>query len=172
MEDIMLDIETLGTSHDAVIVQIGACYFDRTGNVGGKLSLNVSMRDCLKKGLKVDAGALKFWFGQKSISWISHPLLLGEALQKLRNFTDRKAAVWSHSTFDIPILVNAYKVFGQGPPFGYRSTRDIRTLVDLAGVEYEKNHEALKTHDALRDCVYQVSFCARCFEKLRKNHKK
>ena len=168
MKDIMLDIETLGTSFDAVIVQIGACYFNRTGDIGEKLSLNVSIKDCLDKRLKVDAGALKFWFAQKNISWTLNPLSLSEALQRLRDFVSKKALIWSHATFDIPIIANAYHVIGQKPPFSYRNTRDIRTLNDLARVERAKNHEKLKVHDALKDCIYQVSYCVQCFKKLGK----
>ena len=42
MKDVMIDFETLGNSNNAVVVQIGACYFDRkTGEIGYKFETNI-----------------------------------------------------------------------------------------------------------------------------------
>ena len=49
MKDLMVDIETLGVSHDSVITQIGACYFDRnTGEIGAKFIANIDLSSCTK----------------------------------------------------------------------------------------------------------------------------
>ena len=51
MNDLMLDIETLGTTYNAVVVQVGAIYFDRlTGDIDAGICLNISIDDCLKHG--------------------------------------------------------------------------------------------------------------------------
>ncbi len=43
MNDVMLDLETLGTRHDAMIISIGAVYFEReTGLIGPGFSMNVN----------------------------------------------------------------------------------------------------------------------------------
>jgi hypothetical protein len=169
--DMMVDIETLGTRKNSVITQIGACFFDRnTGEVGEKFSINVQIQDCLNKGLMIDEGSLRFWFGQPEKTFLYEPLSLPKALGKFRSFyyLNKKALVWSHSTFDIPVLENAYNIIGEKTPFQFRNARDIRTLVDLSGIKYKKEEgKDPKTHDALDDCIYQVKYCCEAFSKLK-----
>jgi len=49
MDNIMLDLETLGT----VITQIGAVYFDWTGKTGETFLVNVNIKSCLDRGLEI-----------------------------------------------------------------------------------------------------------------------
>lgn len=166
MKDLMLDIETLGTSYNAVITQMGACYFDRQGGIGDKFLVNIQIQDCLNQGLVVDAGAIKFWLEQKERSFLIEPLKLSRALGLFRNFCKDVKFIWCHSTFDLPIVANAYKIFGEKLPFSYRAIRDIRTLVDLSN--HQKPKTVNNTHNALEDCIYQVGYCSECFIKLAK----
>jgi len=170
MKDIMLDIETLGTLHNSVITQIGMLYFDRlTGELGKELLVNIRIQDCIDSGLRVDGGALKFWFEQENKSFLKNPVTLSKALECVRTFYDKQSLVWAHSTFDFPLLSNAYSVIGQGFALPYRNLRDIRTLVDLSGLEYIKKEDSKdpKTHNAMEDCKYQVVYCVECFKKLK-----
>lgn len=166
--DLMIDIETLSTSYNAVITQIGACYFDReTGEIGKEFSANIQIQDCLNKGLEVRGDTIKFWLLQEGRTFLNNPETLNQVLAKLRYFYDGKAKVWAHATFDFPILANAYKVVGEGFPLPYRNLRDIRTLTDLAKVEHKKNgEEGPKNHNALDDCRYQVKYCVEYFNAL------
>jgi len=175
MNDLMVDIETLGTKSNSVITQIGAVFFDRyTGKTGEELSINIQIQDCLDKGLQVDAGAIKFWLGQTGRSFLKEPVALQTALDSLRKHykLHKDVLVWAHATFDFPILANAYEVIKQGFAFLYKNLRDIRTLVDLAKLDYKKFKEDgakdPKTHNALSDCLYQVKYCVEAFNKLRK----
>lgn len=171
----MVDIETLGTSYNSVIVQIGAVYFDRyTGLLDGdtktQFSVNIQIQDCLNKGLKIDAGALKFWFeqGADKMSWLKEPVSLEKALAYFRDFSCKAENVWSHASFDMPIIANAYQSIGQRLPFPYKAIRDIRTLVSLADIPFDKDaHKIGKTHTGLEDAIYQVSYCVKCFNKLK-----
>ena len=170
MNDIMLDIETLGTGNNSIVIQIGAVYFNRdAGELGKELSVNITLQSCFDVGLKADSGSLKFWFNQpQPYSWLNSPIDLNKALQLLREFYDKKALVWSHSTFDFPRLAEAYTAIGQGFALPYRNLRDIRTLVDLSGIEYKKDVKGdPKNHDALDDCKYQVKYCVKAFDKLK-----
>ncbi|MCH7604937.1 3'-5' exoribonuclease [Patescibacteria group bacterium] len=171
MRDLMCDIETLGTRNDSVITQIGACYFDRyTGEVGEKFLINVSIQDCLNLGLRVDAGAMKFWFDQaqkgSKLTFLKQPASFTRALQAFRDFSNDCKTVWSHP-FDMKILDSAYRILGQSIPIHYRKHRDIRTLVDMANIPKDSDRSG-KTHDALDDCLYQVRYCVKCFLSLRR----
>lgn len=169
MKDLMIDIETLGTSHNAVVTQIGALKFNReTGETDKGICLNVSIDDCLRLGLEVDAGALKFWW-ENVPSFLEGAMPVGKAVQILNEYCKGAEAVWSHATFDMPILANMCLKVGQKKlPFPYRNCRDIRTLVDIPGVKMDKEEKKIqKTHNALEDCVYQVKYCVRCFRALK-----
>ena len=170
-KDVMLDLETLGTDNNAVVTQIGACYFDRyTGDIGEKLSVNLEIGSCLEKGLTITSGSIKFWLERKEqATFLSKPESLSKGLSLFTQFIDKKAIMWSHATFDPIILASAYRAIGQGLPYSYRNLRDIRTLVDLSGIKYKKdeNEDDPKDHDALNDCLYQVGYCVECFKALQ-----
>jgi len=171
MKDIMIDVETLGTAPGSVVTQIGAVYFDRdTGELGSEMLVNLNIDDCLNAGLVVDGGSLKFWFDQprENASFTKNAVPLTKGLQTLRDFYDGKALVWSHATFDFPILHSAYRAIGQKLCFPYRNLRDIRTLVDLSNRPFTKDKDGdPKNHNGLDDCKYQVKYCVECFNILR-----
>ena len=174
----MLDIECLSNGNCASIVQIGACFFDRyTGSVNPLevFSVNINIQSCIDAGLQVDGDTIKWWMDQVikrgEPSWLKDPVPVETALGKFREFyykINKSALVWSHATFDVVILSNAYRTIGQKTPYLYRNCRDIRTLVDLSGVHTKKEGEGdPKNHNALDDCIYQVKYCVECFNKLK-----
>jgi len=169
MNDLMLDIETLGTGHNAVITQIGAVYFIRnTGQALSQFQTNIQIQDALNEGLEIDGSALKFWFEQgiERMTWLKEPVCLSKALENFRQFCMKDTLAWSHATFDFPILTNAYNIFNSKLPIPYRNLRDIRTLIDLSNLPYNKP-KTDKTHDALDDCLYQIKYCKEAFNLLR-----
>lgn len=170
MNDLMVDIETLGYKPDAVIVQIGACYFDRyTGEIGNEFLANIDMQNCIDLGLTIDGLTLEFWFKQPVRTWLDSPVLsLSHALVNFQCFATECKQAWAHANFDFPILLGAYQKLGLRLPFHFRAMRDLRTLVDLVKVKY--THEARSDrHDALADCKFQVAYAIKCFNKLE-NH--
>ena len=95
MDNIMLDLETLGT----VITQIGAVYFDWTGKTGETFLVNVNIKSCLDRGLEIKYKELKFWLENRSrITWNKNTIPLTKALEELTTFCkiNKKAHVWSH----------------------------------------------------------------------------
>ena len=170
MKDIMLDLETLGTQHDAMIVQIGACYFDReTGDIGEKFKANI-VYDHDEKRFSIEQGTVMWWLQQSeearnSISGDAFPL--ETVLRDLHDFLDRDDTnLWSHTTFDMPILANAFDAIGLKLPIPYRRMRDLRTLVDLAD-HHSKAPRVGTHHDALDDALYQVVYAVEAMNKLK-----
>lgn len=167
MNDLMVDIETLGSGSNALILQVGACYFNRlTGEVGDKFCHSVSIQDSLDWDFSVDGSTIEFWLKQVNRSFLVDPLLIEEVLKLFSQFAKTAESAWAHATFDFPILADAYKKLGLRLPFPYWITRDIRTLVDLSGVPVPKTVKD-KSHDALEDCIYQVGYCTKCFQAIR-----
>ncbi|HDD45108.1 MAG TPA: 3'-5' exoribonuclease [Candidatus Desulfofervidus auxilii] len=168
MNNIMLDIETLGT----VITQIGAVYFDDNGNIGDKFLVNVNIESCLKYGLEIQYKNLKWWLERTNlITWMKNTIPISVALAHLTEFCNKnkKARVWSHY-YDIMILEFACYKIGRKLPFHYKRWRDLRTAVDLADLKKEKKKENEKTHNALDDCIYQINYLTKAL-KVLKNEK-
>lgn len=168
MKDLMLDIETLGTRPTSVICQLGACYFDRqTGEIGEKFLQNIEVGSALIAGLTIDQSTVNWWKEQDEQTWHTGLADIWSVLRLFSDFCKDVKSVWSHASFDAPIVQNAYQMCGIKPPWHYRAVKDIRTLVDLTNPEF-KSDKKLKTHNALDDCLYQVKYCVECFNKLRK----
>lgn len=170
MKDVMIDIETLGTRHDAMIIQIGACYFDReTGEIGDTFSKTVSTEGFYQDKFSVDYETVKWWFAQSKeaqMSVMKNPTPIGMVLEDLDDFIEKDTCLWSHATFDIPILGNAFATARMLPPVKYRNMRDIRTLMDLAGPGVEKPRTGIH-HNALDDCKYQVEYCVDAMKRIK-----
>lgn len=173
MKDLMLDIETMGNRSTSAIIQIGACYFNRyTGEIGDNFLENILLKSSIEDwGLTVDPSTIQWWMEQENKSWMKDGKELMNVLSYFQGFAKEAKYAWSHSTFDIPILCNAYNVIGLALPFHYRLTRDIRTLTHLADVPKNETTEKRKgdtdSHNALNDCLSQVKYCVECFNKLK-----
>lgn len=171
MKDIMLDLETLGTRHDAMIIQIGACYFDReTGEIGRAFSVNIDPKGYEDK-FTIDYGTIAWWFQQSDAARravMGNTLSLEEALRILGDFffDPSDVCIWSHATFDMPILANAFNIVGIKNRLPFRNARDIRTLMDLAGPSAPMSRDGIH-HNALDDCKYQVEYCVQAMQKLK-----
>lgn len=170
MKDVMIDIETMGTRSTSMIVQIGACYFDReTGEIGKTFKININPLD---DKLTVDWHTIKWWLIQSEEARNS---IIDEsfhdtysALTELQDFLNIEAKyIWSHATFDIPILLNAFHVYNLKFPLHYTKMRDIRTLMDIANHKGNKQARVGTHHDALDDCEFQVKYCVEAMNKLK-----
>lgn len=163
MKDVMIDVETLGNGKNALLIQIGAVYFDRhTGEIGDGFKVNIDAIDCGNSGGEFDADTVYWWLSQSREaidSVIAEPReKIGLAMVKFCAFLCHAEAVWSHATFDFVIIQETLKRLGL-PPLKYKLARDIRTLVDLAGINTKKYERLGIHHDALDDCNFQIKYC-------------
>lgn len=170
---VTFDLETLGNTHDAPIVQIAAVEFNHQGEILNSFSRNVTLSHELDQ-FTVSYSTIKFWMEQSKEAQDAvfnlkntHPLVY--ALTDFQEWCDDlegKRKFWSHATFDPVILKNAYGKCNLACPIHFRDFVDIRTLNLLAGdVEVEENK--LK-HDALSDCIHQAEYISAMLQKLYK----
>lgn len=173
MKDLMVDLETWGNDKDSVIVQIGACYFDRyTGEIGDTFSVNIDANESMRLGFNVWPSTIYWWLQQSDEarrSFLTDTVATTEAIIMFNDFAKKSKQIWSHATFDFILLMGHFQRLNVTPKFHYRNARDIRTLVDLAKVD-TRNFERIGTHhNALDDCIFQVKYCTACFKKLNTN---
>jgi hypothetical protein len=176
MEDIMLDLETLGTGQNSVILQVGLAIFDiTTGEVGNTLELNISLQDSLDCGFSIDGRTVAWWMRQADgarqsvLASPSYPVEV--ALDLISDFVIqiKDPRLWSHATFDAPILNNYYQKMGKRPPYRYRQQMDLRTMGFLCrelDFPLGKSPKIGERHTALADCLRQVKQLSAAYQKI------
>lgn len=164
--NVTFDLETLGNTSQAPIVQIAAVLFDNQGQILSSINLKADLKT-IPQGFVVDFDTLKWWFSQSdqaiksvmTLGKLSHHDMCKEFLkwvQRIREEYGKDISFWSHATFDPPILDNNFKVAKVYNPIPFRSHRDIRTLTHFAGfIDVKRSGIA---HDAIDDCIYQAKY--------------
>lgn len=169
---VMVDLETLSTAPDAAILSIGACVFTPgTGAIGEKLIVNIDVQSCIDRGMRVDAGALYWWFEQSDnarLGILGNRVHLDCALALLTTFVQRAAksrmsapiAVWSDgAAFDLPILRHAFAVSKVPCPWSYKQEMCMRTIRAGWGADITPPMEDTSAaHNALYDAVTQATY--------------
>ena len=138
MNNIMLDLETLGNGSNSVIISIGAVKFDpKTKQLGSEFYANVDAESCVKAGLKMDVSTVLWWMQQSDQArsvFKNKGLTLINALVGFSDWIgDKKnTLVWGNgANFDNVILSNAYKAVGLEQPWPYWGDRCYRTIKAL-----------------------------------------
>ena len=174
--DFMVDLETLDNNPTAVIVQIGCVAYEReTGEEVATFRWNVDAEDELRNGFTVNGSTIEWWMQQAldgQCSWLGASIGGKDMLQRFSKFvrehSTKKSVMWSHSTFDAPILFYHFNKYNMSTPIKYSFWLDLRTLSMLgrgvAAIPKEARPE--DAHDALADCRYQVKWAVKCWKAL------
>ena len=163
MNHVMVDLETLGTTADAVILSIGAVRFDLSS---GKISdeefySSISVESNLSWKRRISEDTLLWWFKQDAAARqvFFEPK---EALEhSLVQFSDwigtGEHIMWSNGAdFDLPMLAHAFSVCGIEIPWKFWNSRCYRTYKNLPGAKAVKlPHEGVK-HNAMADAFSQA----------------
>lgn len=177
MSDVMLDLETLGTSAGCTILSIGAAQFGRDGLKGSFYTV-INRRSCLNAGLVEDPDTLAWWGRQspearKTLGEAGDPAAsvpLGNALFQLDFWLSQVAGledierktlkVWGNGAdFDLPILAEAYRRAGFSVPWAAYNGRCYRTLKNLMPAITLKRSGT--HHNALSDAQSQAEHAVR-----------
>lgn len=166
MSHIMLDIETLGTSSNSIILTIGAIKFKPTTPIDSIENCDtfyrrIDIESCRKVGLISEEQTVKWWNSQDSSVKFEalenqDRLPLTQVLLEFTKWFGKSVKIWGHGDdFDCVILTNAYKACNLTPPWKFWNTRDTRTLFDLARVNI-KSFCQDNIHHALHDSYRQI----------------
>lgn len=155
----MIDIETFGVGNQAPIESIGAVVFDEI-EIREAFHRHIPMQDMDK--FVFDSDTILWWMKQselarKSVTNGIRDIPLAKTLADLNQLiksADYIIAKGSH--FDIPILMNAYKVMGVEVGFHWYNVVDLRTFIHAFPDMIFPKVEGIK-HNALDDCVNQVN---------------
>lgn len=171
MKSVMLDLETLGTRPECVILTLGAIKFDpyNIDSFGASLYLRFNVDEQIAIGREVQQDTLDWWAKQDSAVrnealGDSNRATLEAATQQLNKFLVGVETIWAQGpVFDIVILENFYRQLGKPVPWNYWQIRDSRTLFGVHGDPRVKGRSG--HHDALADCIYQAQGVQQIYQK-------
>ena len=167
----MLDLETLSTDPNAVIVTIAAVRFSLSlnNNETEDFFVNINPLSSKSYGLHINKNTLDWWKNQKPDAlkaWQHSQVDLSEAVTKFLEFTgddDKYSHYWANGmSFDEPILRTSIKVVGKKEPWKYWNFHDARTAYYLANFNTRDAPRVGNYHSALDDCKTQISWLKTC----------
>lgn len=172
MLNIMIDIETLGTSPDAAIISIGAAAVNPEGELVGKF--HVYTEECPSGKATMSQETVMWWLLQDKEAQDLQtkalrqplPIALGQLSGFFGRFDNQGIYVWGNGVgFDNVILRRAYERNALKAPWSYRQDRCYRTLAAM--FPDVKASEFMGTkHDALSDAMNQAKHLWEILKKI------
>ncbi len=167
--DIMIDLETLSTSTDCVVLSIGAVKFDiEKGELGETFYTTLHIQDQINQGRKISESTLRFWLDQdREVFKQALQIPMGDAygasnkeiLSVFSNFIGSDSKVWGNSSgFDINIMESLFATYGLKEPWKYSAAMDLRTFKRFLGDNDKIARPVGQHHNALSDAVNQAQF--------------
>lgn len=171
--DVMLDLETLSTRPNAVILTIGAVKFDPfSGEVNTDKGLYY--RISVDEQIAIDRHVMEStveWWGKQAEEVREEALGEGDRVSLeeftagLNRFLVGVENIWAQGpVFDIAILENLYAQLSKPTPWQFWQIRDSRTLFQVHGDPRDK--ERAGAHNALIDCYYQAEGVQAIYKQL------
>ena len=168
---LMIDMETMAVSPNAVVLSLGAVHFNPYGNgYGEKIYFRIDLDDQDKLGREIDPNTIEWWSKQdpeimEEAFSPDNRISLVDAMDQFHKFAWGCDAFWSHgATFDLVIIENIYRQLGKPLPWNYWQLRDTRTLFDLG---YDPDMPQGSKHDALQDAIRQAVGVQNIYAKMK-----
>ncbi|WP_410700151.1 3'-5' exonuclease [Citrobacter farmeri] len=182
MNNLMIDLETMGNKPNAPIVSIGAVFFDpQSRELGPEFYAVVSLESAMKSGAVPDGDTIIWWMKQsaeaRAAICIDDVMPIADALSELNHFILQHAdnpkymKVWGNgATFDNVILRGAYERAGHICPLKFWNDHDVRTIVTLGrGIGFDPKQDMPfdgDMHNALADARHQAKYVSAIWQKL------
>ena len=189
--DIMVDLETLGTRQDAIVLEISAVEFNcHTGEIGEVFDAKLDIDEQVQYRRSLNRETLQWWFKQdeearKNIFDEDVDIIrfnISRALAEFSNFVERcnnkcnsdsdrrVVKLWGNgSIFDIGILQNMYEngIIKMKLPWKFWAVNDVRTIVDL-NPDVKKNCKFDGTpHCAVDDCKHEIKYLVETLKTIK-----
>lgn len=180
MNHLMIDLETLGTSSNAVVVSISAVVFDMsTGEIGEEFEIGLDKDQQLLKGGVIDEDTVNWWAEQSDEAKAELERLVkidvDEALNSFATWLKNqfkapsKVKMWGNgATFDNVIVRNLFERHGIKIPIPYYCDKDVRTLTYLTKTQPKKYEFTGVKHRGIDDCKHQIKYCCDAYASVPK----
>lgn len=137
MKDLMIDLETLGVNEDAIVLSIGAVFFDvETGELGQSYYVELDADEQLKLGRKINYSTILWWIKQSEAAKMAlkeQGENVGPALKRFKLWVENVGGPdvrpWGNgSMFDIGIIESLLIKYDIPIPWSFRNIMDLRTF--------------------------------------------
>lgn len=169
MKSIMLDIETLGTTANSIILSIAAVKFEFGNDETEVYSVNIDPKSAKKYGMISNPSTIQWWKDQRQEAlkaFMTNQISIESALD---GFTDFVGPQWKDTiffvngaSFDYPILQWSYDATGRTAPWKYWNQYDARTLYAICGIDMRSYPRVGTYHNAVDDCLTQIKALKEC----------
>lgn len=178
----MVDIESFGLKPGSAVASIGAVVADMDAPIGSmpesiRYYQTINMGSSLDLGLAIEGSCMEWWTQENLPAFVEVLKKTIPARQAIWNFTSwykmhvpRDTPIYCHGlNFDIPLLDVLFEKAETAVPWKYNSTRDDRTIFDLAGLDFKNSGIERKGlfHNALDDAVFQASCVQKAWKMLK-----
>jgi len=174
MADVMIDIESLDTTPNCVILTIGAVLFDPKGQgVIDRLELRPTIEDQTELGRTINDDTLRWWSEQSAEAQEEalgdrDRMSFKDCMEVLYHFCWNHKHVWSNgASYDVVVMETAFRQLDMRIPWPFYMIRDTRTLYDITGVKL-KDEKHVTTHKAVEDAEHQAIVVQKGYMKLIK----
>lgn len=170
--DLMIDIETLSTRPNAVILSLGAVKFDPFSDridAEEGLDVKIDVDEQTALGRHVQEETLNWWATQplevqEAALGERDRVSLEQFTRMLNKMMVGSDQIWCQGpAFDMVIIEDLYRQLGKPTPWQFWQVRDSRTLFGVFGDPRDKNRK--NAHNALMDCVYQAMGVQEVYQK-------
>ena len=167
---VMLDIETLATTPDAVVMSVGVVKFDpHTGTPYNKTLWRPDIDEQTERDRHVSESTLEWW--AKQPDHIQEDAFSDEGripvvdfMKELNRYCVGMEKIWCQGPqFDMLILENLYIQWGHHFGWQFWQVMDCRTLFQLMPVDPRKAIQQ-DLHSADADAYYQAIGVQQCYE--------
>ena len=164
MQDVMLDLETMGNGPQAAIIAIGAVEFDiQAQQIGERFYKVIDLESAVACGGVMDASTVLWWMKQSDAARSAFDRggeSIAAVLQQFAAWMENRAPrddvrVWGNgAAFDNVILASAYRRNGTRQPWQFLNDRCYRTMkAQHPAVKMQRNGTH---HNAIDDAESQA----------------
>lgn len=167
MNNIMIDIETMGTKPDSCIVSIAAVKFNFENDEVETFYKDISIASSKKHGMTIDPDTVSWWMAQsataREFTKSNNPLetVVDEFIEFIGDA--RYTKFWANGmNLDFPTLEWSFRAVGRSVPWRYWNLRDCRTIYSLFDVDMRTYPRIGQYHNSLDDCHTQIHALKHC----------
>lgn len=189
-KNLMIDLETLSTAPDAVILSMGAVAFDERAHLSGQpnvcatafyRALNIEEQKAM--GRRVDESTMAWWAQQSPEAravFDEEKAPVRQALEEFGAFIAERTVgkefvlPWGNGAdFDLVLLSSLHQWRGVKVPWRYHNHRCFRTLKNLLPEDYaiaQQSVDRIGHHNALADAAWQAKIASILLRRLDEQH--
>lgn len=138
---IALDLESMGTSPNSIILSVGMCRFDvQRKTIWDDFQVNIDAKDSARYGMTVSQETIDWWASQPKEVYkraVSNPVSLDTGLAMIRGYIEKTKSpnMWSYGAiFDFPMLEWSFRAAGHKTvPWKFRRVHCGRTIANIFG---------------------------------------